>query len=135
MRLLAGGAIGGHVVLLACVLWFAVTGGRPAAVWALLAGLVTIVFFTIGQGIQVLVAEADPKVVLGASLASFTLRAGGLGALLAWSVDNSARIPSLDPVAIAVTAIAVVVGWLAAEIWVFTKLRVPIYDPPSDQRE
>ncbi|MFZ0529983.1 MAG: hypothetical protein WAL91_05545 [Propionicimonas sp.] len=135
LRLLAGGAIGGHLALVVSVAVFAATRGPRSAVWALLAGLVTIVFFTIGQGIQVLVADADPKVLMVASLASFALRAGALGLLLVWSQQNAERIPSLDPIALAATAIAVVVGWLTAEIWVFTRLRIPIYDPPSDQRE
>ena len=33
---------------------------------------------------------------------------------------------------LAVTAIVVVLGWLAAEIWTFSRLRIPVFDPPQD---
>jgi hypothetical protein len=38
----------------------------------------------------------------------------------------------MDRVAIAVSAIVVVLGWLAAEIWTFSRLRIPVFDPPQD---
>lgn len=131
-RLLAGGLAGGHAALAACVVGFGVARGPAAAIWSLLAGLVAVVFFTIGQGIQVIVANSDPKVVMVSSLVSFALRAAGLGTLLAWAQANSDHIASIDPVALAATAIAVVIGWIGAEIWTFTRLRIPTYDTESD---
>ena len=52
-------------------------------------------------------------------------------ALIALSSDP-ARLAGMDRVAVAVTAIVVVLGWLAAEIWTFTRLRIPVFDPPPD---
>ena len=134
-RLLTGGAAGGHVALLTCVGAFAIAGGVPSAVSAALAGVLTIAFFTIGQAVQVIVADADPRTVLVAALGSYVARVGGLGMLLALALGNADRLSAMDPAAVAVTTIAVVVGWLAAEIWVFSRLRLPVFDEterPSD---
>jgi len=127
-QLLVGGAAGGHLALLLAVLGFAVARGLPAALSAAVAGIVTIAFFTIGQAVQVLVADAPARRVLIASLASYGLRVSVLGGLLMLALANSARIAWLDPIAVAVSTIAVVVGWLAAELWTYSRLRIPIYD-------
>lgn len=134
-RLLAGGAAGGHAALLVCVVVFGITGGVPGAVSAALAGVLTIAFFTIGQAVQVLVADADPRRVLLAALLSYAGRIGALGVLLVVALANRERLSGMDPTAVAVSTIAVVVGWLAAEIWVFSRLRIPVFDQterPSD---
>ncbi|HEY3337254.1 MAG TPA: hypothetical protein VGK18_02015 [Propionicimonas sp.] len=134
-RLLAGGAVGGHAALVSCVVAFGIAGGVPAAVSAALAGVLTIAFFTIGQAVQVLVADADPRTVLFASLVSYIARVGGLGALLAVALANADRFKAMDTTAVAVTTIVVVLCWLAAEIRVFSRLRIPVFDEterPSD---
>ncbi|PFG16817.1 hypothetical protein ATK74_1370 [Propionicimonas paludicola] len=133
-RLLRAGLIGGHLALLASAVVFGVLHGFYGALWSVLSGLVTVLFFTIGQGIQVVVADADPKVVFAASMTSYVLRAAGLGLLLAAAQAANGRLVGLDPMAIAITAIAVVIGWLAVEIFVFTRLRIPSFDPPADPR-
>ncbi len=57
-RLLAGGAAGGHIALVLTVAGFWIGRGVPAAVTAAVFGVLTIAFFTIGQAVQVLVADA-----------------------------------------------------------------------------
>jgi hypothetical protein len=127
-RLLAGGAAGGHAALLTCVGIFLVAGGRNAALSAAVAGVVTIAFFTIGQAVQVVVADAPARRVLVASLASYLLRVTALGGLLMLALASADRIAWLEPLPVAVTTIAVVVGWLALELWTYSRLRIPVYD-------
>ncbi|MGV8910302.1 MAG: hypothetical protein ACOH1Y_15070 [Propionicimonas sp.] len=127
-RLLAGGAVGGHVALVVAVIAFGLTGGVAGAISAALAGILTIAFFTIGQAVQVLVADADPRTVLFASLISYIARVGGLGALLAVALSHADRLTSMNTTAVAATTIVVVLGWLGAEIWVFSRLRLPVFD-------
>lgn len=127
-RLLMAGVAGGHAALLACVVAFALAGGWPGALSAAIAGVVTIAFFTIGQAVQVVVADAPARRVLIASLASYVLRVTVLGLLLALALDNADRVAWLDPVAVAATTIAVVIGWLAVELWVYSRMRIPVYD-------
>jgi hypothetical protein len=134
-RLLAAGAAGGHLALVVCVVGFGLAGGLSGAVSAALAGILTIAFFTIGQAVQVLVADADPRTVLVAALASYIGRVVGLGALLALALANGDRLTAMNPTAVAVTTIGVVLGWLAVEIWAFSRLRLPVFDEterPSD---
>jgi hypothetical protein len=111
-----------------CVVAFGFAGGVRGAVSAALAGILTVAFFTIGQAVQVLVADSDPRTVLFASLVSYVARVGGLGALLALALANADRFKAMNTTAVAVTTIAVVLGWLAAEIWVFSRLRLPVFD-------
>jgi hypothetical protein len=134
-RLLAGGAVGGHTALAVCVVAFGLTGGVAGGVSAALAGVLTVVFFIIGQAVQVLVADADPRTVLVAALASYIARVGGLGALLALALANADRLKAMDTTAVAVTTIAVVLGWLSAEIWVFSRLRLPVFDETERQAD
>ncbi|MCA0294909.1 MAG: hypothetical protein LCH96_06265 [Actinobacteria bacterium] len=127
-HLLAAGAAGGHTALGLCVVAFGITGGTAGAISAALAGILAIAFFTIGQAVQVLVADADPRTVLTAAVASYILRVVGLGALLALALANAERLTAMNPTAVAVSTIAVVLGWLGVEIWAFSKLRLPVFD-------
>lgn len=129
-RLLVGGVAGGHAVLLLAVIVFWITGGPLTAFSAAIGGVLTIVFFTIGQAVQVMLAEASPKIVMVGALASFLVRAVALGLLLLLAMENADRLTWFAPIAFAISTIAVVVGWLGAEIWVFSRLRIPVFDEP-----
>ena len=131
-RLLAGGVVGGHGVLLTAVVGFGLTRGVPGAATAAVAGILTIAFFTIGQAVQVLVADAPPKTVLIAALASYTIRVTALGLLLMFAKSNADRIALMDPMVVVGTTIAVVIGWLGAELWVYSRMRILIYEEPEN---
>jgi peptidoglycan/LPS O-acetylase OafA/YrhL len=126
-RLLAGGAIGGTLVWLACLAgsWLAV--GAEALAGCILGGATVLVFFALGQLVQVLTAEARTVTVMAASLASYVVRAAGLAVVLVFAgplAEGPGRV------ALVPTMIAVVLGWVAAEVWTFTRLRIPVFDPP-----
>lgn len=129
--LLLGSAIGGHAAALASVGLFLALRGPAAAAWAAVAAVVTLAFNIIGQGVQVVVADAPARTVFVAALASYLLRVTALGLLLQLVVSNADRFANLDPVAVVVTTIAVVVAWLATEFWVYSRLRIPVYDEPD----
>ncbi|MFT4109331.1 hypothetical protein, partial [Propionicimonas sp.] len=122
-----------HIAMVVCVVGFGLSGGVLPAVSAAIAGVLTIAFFTIGQAVQVLVADAEPGRVLLAALLSYAGRMGALGVLLALALANRERLAGMDPVAVVVTTIAVVAGWLAAEIRVFARLRIPVFDETERQ--
>lgn len=129
-RLLLGGAAGGGAALAVAVAVFGLVGGVDAVLSALVAGLVTLGFFAVGQGVQVLVADAAPVQVLLAALLSYLGRVIGLGVLLWFALADPARSAAIDPRAVVFTTIGVVVGWLAVQFWVFSRLRIPVFDPP-----
>ncbi len=128
LRLLAGGTIGGGVVWVACLAGFGLAADPSGLPWVAIGGLTTLVFFAAGQLVQVLAAEAEAVIVMAASMVSYLVRATGLAVLLvvAQPLASEPGVAALVP-----TVVAVVVGWLGAEIWTFTRLRVPDFDPPE----
>lgn len=126
-RLLAGGAAGGSVALTVAVVGFTIGGGAVAALSAAVAGGVTLAFFAFGQAAQAAVTDAEPALVLMVALTSYLTRVVGLGVLLWLALSDPVRL-GLQPTPVVVTTIAVVVGWLGAELWVFSRLRIPVFD-------
>lgn len=132
-RLLVGGALGGHAAALIVIGIFFVTRGPAAAVSSAVTALAVLAFFGLGQLVQVWVADAAAQIVMMAALGSYIFRVGlPTIALIAVSADPQ-RLADMDRTAVAVTAIVVVLGWLAAEIVTFTRLRIPVFDPPKSE--
>lgn len=131
-KLLVAGLVGGHAAAFTVVGLFWALAGTEAAASAAIAAAVTLAFYTIALAVQVAVANARPKTVLVASLASYISRVSVLGLLLALAVSQADRWSWLDPVALVVSTIAVVLGWLGFELHAFSKLRIPAYDLPRD---
>lgn len=131
LRLLRGGVLGGHAAALVTVAAFGFARGAGSAASAAISAVVTLAFYTVGLGVQVAMADAPPKRVLFASLASYGLRVTVLGLALAVTLTNAHLVAGMDPVAVVVACVAVVIGWLAAEFWVYAHLRLPVYDPPE----
>lgn len=129
-KLLVGGLVGGHAAALVVVAAFWLLSGPTAAASAAIACVITLAFYTIALGVQVAVADAPPKTVLVAWLGSYLSRVTVLGLLLALTLTNAARWPWLDPVAVVVGTIGVVLGWLGNELRAYSKLRIPVFDPP-----
>lgn len=130
--LLVGSAVGGHVAALVAVGAFLVARGPASGAWAALAAVVTLAFNIVGQGVQVVVADAPARTVFLAAMASYVLRVTVLGLLLQLVVINADRFVDLDPVAVVVTTITVVIAWLGTEFWVYSRLRIPVYDEADE---
>ena len=131
-RLLVAGLVGGHIAAFTSVGLFWALAGADAGITAAIAAAATIAFYAIALGAQVIVADAAPKVVLFAWFASYVTRVSLLGLGLAAVLANAERWAWLDPVALFVSTIATVMGWLALELWRFSCMRVLVYDEPSE---
>lgn len=94
-----------------------------------LGGLVAWGFLALGQLIQSLVADLPGGAVMAVALLSYGLRVTGMG-LLGWAAMTGA-LGDLDSRAVVWTVIVVVLGWLVAGVWTFTRLRIPVFDDPS----
>lgn len=127
-RLLVGGLVGGHVGALVVSLAFWLGAGPEAGVSAAVAAVVTLAFSTVGQAVQVIVADADPRIVMVAALGSYVLRVSVLGLLLVVVLQNAGRFAAVDPVAVVAGTIVVVMTWLAGEFRVYSRLRIPVFD-------
>lgn len=133
-RLLAGGLLGSHMVALICVGVFTVIHRAPGLASAALGAALVVLFYTMGQTVQVRYADAPARTVFRASVASYVVRVSALGALLVLYLNFSDGAARLLPIPLAATAIATVVGWLTGEIITFSKLRIPNFDEPGDNR-
>ena len=127
-RLLVGGAIGGHAGALVVTTAFFALRGPASGVSCLLACAITLVFYIVGQAVQVMVADAPAPKVLTASLVSYAVRVSTLAGLLVVATTQQRTLALMDPTAVVAGTLAVVTAWLAAEIYTFSRLRIPVYD-------
>jgi ATP synthase protein I len=128
LKLLAGGAVGGLVGGGVAVVAMAAAFRPDGGVIASLGVGAVLTFFALGQLMQVLFAEAPPVLVMFVTMLSYVIRVVGLGIcgwfLVSWQ-------PQLPTMALGIAMIITVAGWLSAEIWVFTHLRIPAFDAPQ----
>jgi ATP synthase protein I len=62
------------------------------------------------------------------AMASYTGRIAIFGALLAVALNSESLAENVNLTALGICAMVVVMGWMAGEIWAWSRLRVPIYD-------
>lgn len=129
-RLLVGGLVGGLAASVLCLLGFTMAYGTPGLVSAALGAGLVLVFYALGQYVMVLFADAGARTLLLVSLMSYSLRIAMLGLVLLSYSSNRDAWPSLVPNAVFFSTIAAVVGWLVVEVWVFSRLRISVYDTP-----
>lgn len=133
--LLRGGLVGGAAAALLSLLVAGLVHGRDGMLSAAVAVAIVLFFYGLGQYVMVRSADADARTLMAVSMTSYGFRAGVLGVVL-WSFDSYAdRWPAMIPVVLFAATVTVVVGWLAAEIWTFARLRIGVFDaeyvPPS----
>ncbi len=121
----------GHAAALIVVGVLFFVRGPAGALSGAIAALAVLAFFGLGQLVQILVADASPQVVMAAALGSYAFRVGLPAIALIAIGNNPERLAGMDRVSVAVAAIAVVIAWLAGEIWAFSRLRIPVFDPPE----
>jgi hypothetical protein len=134
-KLLLGGAVGGLSATVLCLAGFALGYGGPGLISAALAAAMVLFFYGLGQYVMVLFADAGARTLLTVSLCSYTTRVVVLGLVLVLYNRYHDTWPTLVPMVIFVTTIAVVAGWLVVEVFVFSRLRIGAYDteyvPPA----
>ena len=137
-KLLRGGAVGGLGATVLCLIGFTIGYGGAGLVSAALAAAMVLFFYGVGQYVMVLFADAGARTLLAVSMCSYTTRVVLIGLVLVLYNRYYESWPTLIPMVIFVTTIVVVVGWLAVEIFVFSRLRIGAYDteyvPPSSAR-
>lgn len=127
-KLLLGGLVGGVGAAALSMILFAVLDGTRGLASAALAAAMVLFFYGAGQLVMVAFADAGARTLLAVSMASYTGRVVVLGLVLLLYDKHTEAFPDLWPMAIFVTTIAVVAGWIAVEIWVFSRLRIGVYD-------
>lgn len=133
-RLLAAGAAGGHAAALIVVPVLFLARGWEPGVTALVTAIGVLAFMGIGQYVQVRMADAEPRNLLLGALISYAIRVSVPTVMLIALEANPARF-SFDRPSVAITTIVVVLGWLAAEILAFSRLRIPVFDEPDESSQ
>ncbi|MGC4939754.1 hypothetical protein [Kribbella sp. DT2] len=97
--------------------------------WGALLGLLMVMIFS-GAGLFALhlSRRASPTAQLGIAMASYTGRIAIFGGLLAVALNSESLAANVNLTALGVSAMVVVMGWMAGEIWAWSRLRIPIYD-------
>ena len=137
-KLLFGGLVGGGSAAVLSMVLFAALDGTRGLASAELASAMVLFFYGVGQLVMVAFADAGARTLLAVSMASYTARVVVLGLVLLLYNKHKEVFPELWPMAIFVTTIAVVAGWIAVEVWVFGRLRIGVYDteyvsPPIEE--
>ena len=127
-KLLLGGAVGGLTAAALSLIGFTIGYGMTGLISAALAAAMVLFFYGVGQYVMVLFADAGARTLLTVSMCSYTARIVILGLVLTLYNGHREAWPILRPIVIFVTTIIVVVGWLVVEVFVFSRLRIGVYD-------
>jgi len=104
-----------------------------AGLWGALLGLLMVVVFS-GAGLLALhlSRRTSPTMQLAVAMASYTGRIAIFGGLLAIALSSDSLAKHVNLTVLGLCALVVVMGWMAGEIWAWSRLRVPIYDLDRD---
>jgi ATP synthase protein I len=97
--------------------------------WGALLGLLIVIIFSGGGLLALHVSRrTSPTMQLAVAMASYTGRIAVFGGLLAVALNSDSLAANVDLTALGLTTLVVVMGWMAGEIWAWSRLRIPIYD-------
>jgi hypothetical protein len=130
-RLFIGGLLGWHGGLALSVAVGFLIGGTVGLFSGLIGAALAVAYYAIGQGVQMLYADAPPKTLRVASIVSYAVRVAVMGALLYASTMWPALMAALDARGLFAGVILGVLGWLTGLVVMFRRLRVPVFDPPD----
>ncbi len=128
-------AVGAGIAVVALA---ALTGGRPSALGAAIGAGLVITVLALGSFVVHVVAAAMPSASLLVALLTYGLQLAVLIAVFA-ALDRSGDLGTV--VSRGWLAAGVIVGtgvWIAAQTWLSTKARIPLYDladPAASERE
>ena len=128
LAMLRGALVAALVVGVNAAAVSTVAAGVPGLLGALL-GLLTVVVFS-GAGLLALhlSRKTSPTMQLAVAMASYTGRIAIFGGLLALALNSNGLAKHVNLTVLGLVAMVVVMGWMAGEIWAWSRLRVPIYD-------
>ena len=133
-RLFVGGLLGWHGGLaLAAIVGILLSGGI-GLVSALIGAALAVLYYAIGQAVQIQYADASPRTIRTASLASYVVRVSLLGTLLYASIVWPAVMAAVDTRGLFAGVVLGVVGWLTGLVLMSRTLRVPVFDAPDPAR-
>lgn len=128
MAMMRGALIAALVVGVNAAVISAIAAGLPGLWGALLGLLMVIVFSGAGLFALHLSRRTSPTMQLAVAMASYTGRIAIFGGLLALALSSDSLARHVNLTVLGLVALVVVMGWMAGEIWAWSRLRIPIYD-------
>ena len=134
-EMMIGGLIAGHVVGITIIGLALAIGGAGPALTAALGFAAVVIFYSIGQALEVVASELEPFQGMGLVLVSYAVRVVGIAAGL-WAL---LRLPQIAPLVsdgwLLLSISGTVLAWVAGVVFVASRQHVPVYDreyePPS----
>lgn len=138
-EMMVGGLVLGHVVGLTVIGLGLALDGRDAALTAALGFAAVLIFFSIGQWIEVIACELEPTQGMGLALVSYVVRVVGIGAGLWFILGHPAVSPHVRDGWLLLSVTGTVVAWISGVVLVASRQKVPVYDeeyqPPAGWAE
>ncbi|RZT13201.1 hypothetical protein EV649_6391 [Kribbella sp. VKM Ac-2569] len=128
LAMLRGALVAALVVGVNAAAVSTVAAGVPGLLGALLGMLTVVVFSGAGLIALHLSRKTSPTMQLAVAMASYTGRIAIFGGLLALALNSDGLARHVNLTVLGLVAMVVVMGWMAGEIWAWSRLRVPIYD-------
>jgi putative ATP synthase protein I len=132
--MMLGGLVAGHAAGFAVCGTAIVVGLREALIGAALGFAAVVIFFSVGQAVEVVACELEPVQGLGVVLASYAVRVVGIGAGFWLAMAHPQLGPAIDRDWLAGSVVATVLAWTTGVVVVAARQRVPIYDAHDQGR-
>jgi ATP synthase protein I len=128
LAMLRGALVAALVVGVNAIAVSTVAAGLPG-LWGALLGLFMVIVFS-GAGLLALhlSRNTSPTMQLAMAMASYTGRIAVFGGLLAVALSSDSLAEHVNLTVLGIVALVVIMGWMAGEIWAWSRLRVPIYN-------
>lgn len=127
-QMMVGGLVLGHAAGITVLGLALVIGGGAAAITVALGFAAVVIFFSIGQYIEIIACEMEPVQGMGVALASYLVRVVGVGVGMYFILGNPAVAPYVEPGWLLLSMVATVIAWVGGVVIVASRQRVPIYD-------
>lgn len=127
-RVLLGAALAALVLGAAAVIVGALVDGSAAAYGALVGTVLVLAVLGFGSVVVDTVAGAMPGASLLVALLTYTLQVVLMGLVLAALTSSGLLDDTLDRQWLAGTVIGGTFGWLAVQLVLTTRMRIPVYD-------
>lgn len=126
--MMVGGLVLAHVVGLACFGLALGIDGVDGALTVLLGFATVVVFFSIGQAIEIIACELQPVQGMGLALASYAVRVIGISVGLYFLLSIPALADRISGGWLLLSVTASTFAWITGVVLVASRQRVPIYD-------
>ena len=127
-QMMVGGLVLAHAVGLGIFGISLAVAGTSGAISVALGFAAVVIFFSIGQAIEIVACELDPVEGMGLALASYAVRVVGIGAGMWFLLGHPAVKAHIEPGWLMLAVTGTVVAWVSGVVLVASRQRVPIYD-------